>query len=677
MDKTKPGGAGKVKVKTTTSKVGKPQKQIVFPEEDYNVPSNRQSPVGYIAEIQTDTNTHKKKVIVAKISPPSKVQATKKPKKVTKPAETPREDVYTEGNLLVFEDAPNTNDKRPAPLETSGDKPVTDRSTKVVTTTKRKKPGEGPPTQKAPAPKGPDISTGSPEIKLPKLNKSKPPKKSRPIAASMPNSVSSVKTAVTNRTDAVPMKSQRTEKYNGPVRDSHLLVLHDYEARMKGDMAIRRGEVLLLVDANEADWWVAKQKHGTRQGYIPSAYVAREGTMNIYPWYGGEISLRESERLLMRPRLVTGTFLIRKPEKGVKGYMLSMRYNQDNNNESVKHYRVKETIENGSVVFYLTLQRSFESLPQLVLHYMDDKGILCHTLTAPCPIPQPILYDMSRETQKDWELDRKTIDFIVEVGQGHFGTVWKGTWNKNTFIAVKTLRPGSMSPQSFMTEAHIMRQLTHTNLVRLYAVCSQDEPIYIITEYVTKGSLAKFLKSREGRKLKLPNLIDIAAQVASGMAYLETKRFIHRDLAARNILIGDGNIAKVADFGLAKIIEGYDYQNPNTNMLGNIFPIKWTAPEAAFFGRFTMKSDVWSYGILLMEIITYGQIPYAGIRSDQILKKIQKGYRMPIPRNCPQPVYNIMMRTWDAKAGKRPTFDYLYHFFDTYYYNLKKDNFPI
>lgn len=354
-----------------------------------------------------------------------------------------------------------------------------------------------------------------------------------------------------------------------------------------------------------------------------------------------------------------------------------MRYNQDNNNESVKHYRLKESVENREVVYYLTLQRYFESLPQLVMHYMDDKGILCHTLTAPCPIPQPVLYDMSRETKDDWELDRKTIEFIAEVGQGHFGTVWKGTWNKNTFIAVKTLRPGSMSPQSFMTEAHIMRQLKHTNLVRLYAVCSQDEPIYIITEYVTKGSLAKFLKNKEGRKLKLPNLIDIAAQVASGMAYLETKRFIHRDLAARNILIGDGNIAKVADFGLAKIIEGYDYQNPQMSMMGNIFPIKWTAPEAAFFGKFTMKSDVWSYGILLMEIITYGQVPYAGIRSDQILKKIQKGYRMPIPRNCPQPVYNIMMRSWDAKPGKRPTFDYLYHFFDAYYYNLKKDNFPI
>ncbi|XP_060081652.1 tyrosine-protein kinase STK-like [Ylistrum balloti] len=621
MDKTKPGGAGKakVKVKNTTSKTGKPQKQIVFPEEDYNMPSNRQSPVGYTTEVQTDANTQKKKVIVSKASPP-KAQATKKPKTITKNENTPRDETYMDGNLLTIDGAPKSNETIPTPVRSSVDKP--ERSTKVTTTTKRKKPSEGSPPQKVPAAKGSDNSTASPEIKQPKLNKTKAPSKPRPVAASMPNSMSSVKTAVTSRTEVAPTKAQKKENYSGPARDSHLLVLHDYQARMKGDMDIRRGEILLLVDAKEADWWVAKQKHGTRQGYIPSAYVAREGTMNIYPWYGGQISLRESERLLMRPRLITGTFLIRKPETGVKGYFLSMRYNQDNNNESVKHYRLKETVENGALSYYLTLQRSFESLPQLVMHYM-------------------------------------------------------GTWNKNTFIAVKTLRPGSMSPQSFMVEAHIMRQLKHTNLVRLYAVCSQDEPIYIITEYVTKGSLAKFLKNKEGRKLKLPNLIDIAAQVASGMAYLETKRFIHRDLAARNILIGDGNIAKVADFGLAKIIEGYDYQNPHMNMMGNIFPIKWTAPEAAFLGKFTMKSDVWSYGILLMEIITYGQVPYAGIRSDQILKKIEKGYRMPIPRNCPQPVYNIMMRTWDVKPKKRPSFDYLYHFFDSYYYNLKKDNFPI
>ncbi|XP_033736445.1 tyrosine-protein kinase Yes-like [Pecten maximus] len=371
MDKTKPGGAnkGKVKVKNTTSKTGKPQKQIVFPEEDYNMPSNRQSPDGYTTEVQTDANTQKKKVIVAKNSHP-KTQTTKKPKKVIKPAEMPRDDVYTEGNLLAVENDPKSNDKLSSTGGNSGDKSV--RSTKVTTTTKRKKPSEAPPAQKdrAPPPKGPDPSTASPEIKQPKLNKSKPTSKPRPIAASMPNSVSSVKTSVTNRTDIAPQKSQRTEKSNGPARDSHLLVLHDFQARMKGDMEIRRGEILLLVDASDADWWVAKQKHGTRHGYIPSAYVAKEGTLDIYPWYGGEISLRESERLLMRPRLITGTFLIRKPEKGVKGYILSMRYNQDNNNESVKHYKLKEVAENREVVYYLTLQRSFESLPQLVMHYM-------------------------------------------------------------------------------------------------------------------------------------------------------------------------------------------------------------------------------------------------------------------------------------------------------------------
>ncbi len=166
---------------------------------------------------------------------------------------------------------------------------------------------------------------------------------------------------------------------------------------------------------------------------------------------------------------------------------------------------------------------------------------------------------------------------------------------------------GTMDPRDFLTEAQIMKKLRHPKLIQLYAVCTLEEPIYIITELMKNGSLLEFLQGK-GRTLKLPQLIDMAAQIASGMAYLESQNYIHRDLAARNVLVGENNIVKIADFGLARLIKEDEYEA----RVGARFPIKWTAPEAANYSKFSIKSDVWSFGILLTELVTYGRIPYPG-----------------------------------------------------------------
>ena len=152
-----------------------------------------------------------------------------------------------------------------------------------------------------------------------------------------------------------------------------------------------------------------------------------------------------------------------------------------------------------------------------------------------------------------------------------------------------------------------MKKLRHPKLIQLYAVCTLEEPIYIITELMKNGSLLEHLQGK-GRTLKLPQLIDMSAQIASGMAYLESQNYIHRDLAARNVLVGENNIVKIADFGLARLIKEDEYEA----RVGARFPIKWTAPEAANYSKFSIKSDVWSFGILLTELVTYGRIPYPG-----------------------------------------------------------------
>ena len=201
----------------------------------------------------------------------------------------------------------------------------------------------------------------------------------------------------------------------------------------------------------------------------------------------------------------------------------------------------------------------------------------------------------------------------------NFGEVWQGTWNGTTKVAIKTLREGTTQPEAFLKEAEIMKKLIHPKLVQLYAVCSREEPIYIVTELMTKGSLLEFLRGEGRQVLDMAKMIDISTQVAEGMAFLESRGFVHRGLAARNVLVSDGVVVKIADFGLSRVLVEDIYEAHE----GARFPIKWTAPEACLENKFSIKSDVWSFGILLTEITTFGRIPYPGMANAEVCHFLQ------------------------------------------------------
>lgn len=262
-----------------------------------------------------------------------------------------------------------------------------------------------------------------------------------------------------------------------------------------------------------------------------------------------------------------------------------------------------------------------------------------------------------------WEIPRSEIQLIGKLGSGNFGEVFYGKWRNDIDVAVKTLRPG-MSKQAFLQEASIMKELIHSHLVTLYAVCSQEEPIYIVQEYMPRGNLLDYLRETDDKILNLNDFIYIIAQITLGMLYMETKKFIHRDLAARNILLGENNYVKICDFGLARKLIDNEYSPKQ----GSLLPVKWTAPEAIIYGKFSIKSDVWSYGILLMEIFTYGQVPYPGMHSREVIEQIERGYRMPKPanHNLPHDIYHLMLQCWDAVPEKRPKFEFLNQYFEGY-----------
>ncbi|ELU07021.1 hypothetical protein CAPTEDRAFT_204626 [Capitella teleta] len=319
---------------------------------------------------------------------------------------------------------------------------------------------------------------------------------------------------------------------------------------------------------------------------------------------------------------------------------------------TVKHYRIRPLDAGG---WFITPKLKFSTLHDLVEQYSkpENAGGLCHVLSNPCPKTTPTLNDLSHSTRDKWEIERSTIELKQMIGKGQFGEVHKAMWNKTRAVAVKTLKPGTMSTDAFLAEAQVMKSLTHKNIVQLLAVCTEEEPILIVTEYLENNSLLAYLRSKHNNKLELHVLIDIAANVADGMAYIEMRGLIHRDLAARNILLDSDLTAKVADFGLAKDDSIYEASQ------GAKFPVKWTSPEAGLRQTFTIKSDVWSFGIVLVEIITHGIIPYPGMSPHEVLNQVDRGMRHKQPDGCPDFLYEIMLKCWNKVPDNRPTFEYL------------------
>lgn len=448
----------------------------------------------------------------------------------------------------------------------------------------------------------------------------------------------------------------------GTGASSIVVGMYDYLGNDDGDLSFMKGDRLLILDDRDRDWWRARHLVNAKEGYIPRNYVAPERTVYSEEWFFENLLRKDAEKLLLQPGNPRGTFLIRNSEQPSTGaYSLSIKDWDSTRGDHVKHYKIK-CLDNGG--YYITTRHTFDTLQSLVTVYSTAAFGLCHKLTTACKKPAPHVWDLSPETRDQWEIDPGELEFIRKLGNGNFGEVWYGKWRGRREVAIKSLRPGTMSSQAFLEEASIMKNFRHAKLVSLYAVCSRHEPFYIITEYMCNGSLLEYLRNGPGKSLKLMHLIDMAAQIGEGMMYLELKQLVHRDLAARNILVGDNNCVKIADFGLARVIEDSEY----TARQGAKFPVKWTAPEAVLYGKFTIKSDVWSYGILLMELVTYGQVPYPGMNNREVIEQVEHGYRMPKPNGveCPDSMYEIMRLCWEADPNRRPTFEYLNNFFNDF-----------
>ena len=308
-------------------------------------------------------------------------------------------------------------------------------------------------------------------------------------------------------------------------------------------------------------------------------------------------------------------------------------------------------------MFYLYPTEKFASLEELVSYHKTKSHEPCCQLTIACPkrTTSKMMTSLSTDIPKDkWEAERSGITLQQCLRKGYFGEFWQALWSGKVPVVVQSY---TMASHDFLYMTQILKNLSHEKVIQLYAVCTQEKPFYIITESLKHGGLLEYLSkgNLKGQGLKLAELVDIAAQVACGMHYLETKKYIHRSLGARNIQVGDRNIVKIDNFSFARIVSGVEYKERCIKQ----FPIRWCAPESLEHFRFSSKSDVWSFGVLLMELITYGTNPYKGLKNREVTTKVVSGYRMPRPDNCPEQLYETMLHCWKQDPQERPSFDFL------------------
>ncbi|XP_041832001.1 ephrin type-A receptor 7 isoform X4 [Melanotaenia boesemani] len=258
------------------------------------------------------------------------------------------------------------------------------------------------------------------------------------------------------------------------------------------------------------------------------------------------------------------------------------------------------------------------------------------------------------------ELDASCIKIERVIGAGEFGEVCSGRLKlpgkRDVSVAIKTLKVGYTEKQrrDFLCEASIMGQFDHPNVVHLEGVVTRGKPVMIVIEYMENGSLDAFLRKHDGQ-FTVIQLVGMLRGIAAGMRYLADMGYVHRDLAARNILVNSNLVCKVSDFGLSRVIDD-DPEAVYTTTGGKI-PVRWTAPEAIQYRKFTSASDVWSYGIVMWEVMSYGERPYWDMSNQDVIKAIEEGYRLPAPMDCPPGLHQLMLDCWQKDRAERPKFD--------------------
>ena len=279
------------------------------------------------------------------------------------------------------------------------------------------------------------------------------------------------------------------------------------------------------------------------------------------------------------------------------------------------------------------------------------------------------------ESDDNYEVARESVELSCEIGNGNFGKVFEGTLRTTDggiqSVAIKKVNEGATLEEStnFLKEATTMKSFESFHIVQLLGIVSKTQPYLVIMELMVNGDLKTFLRKNRpvgGTKTTsnsytafellqiIPLVSHMAIQIADGMAYMEQKKIVHRDLAARNCMVAADYTVKIGDFGLSRDVHMSDYYRirPDTDI-----PVRWMAPECLRDGTFSSQSDVFSYGIVLWEIVTYGEQPYQELSDEQVFEFVKKGRTERKPKeNCPENIFKLMQKCWKLDPYERISF---------------------
>eukprot|EP00035_Acanthoeca_spectabilis_P022653 m.444967 g.444967 ORF g.444967 m.444967 type:complete len:692 (+) comp19172_c0_seq1:125-2200(+) len=392
-----------------------------------------------------------------------------------------------------------------------------------------------------------------------------------------------------------------------------------------------------------------------------------------FPWYHGRLTRSSAEFVLARHGKSDGLFLVRQSTNSAAGVqsqmdcVLSMSYEG-----TPYHYQIKA--DSATLKYNIDDGPAFTGLNSVVAYYSEQPDGLARSLKNYCLLGGPAGAQADGSLLKNAEslvgLEEGHIniirgDQIVEgatIGSGNFGDVKVGTWNKPGSppipVALKTVRDVNQSPsatQEFLIEATDMVQLQNPYIVQLLGICTH-KGVCIVLELVPHGALEDSLRGNkrfaDWVKDGMPYLF--GAQICIAMDFLESKRVVHRDLATRNVLLKTKYHCKISDFGLSRTLRADE--NYYTSTTGGKWPIKWYAPESVNYGKFTAKSDVFSFGVTMWEIYSQAREPWGDLSMSEVLERLNRGDRLECPKGCPQETYGILMECWNMDKARRPDF---------------------
>uniref|UniRef100_A0A7N8YNF5 Tyrosine-protein kinase n=1 Tax=Mastacembelus armatus TaxID=205130 RepID=A0A7N8YNF5_9TELE len=416
-----------------------------------------------------------------------------------------------------------------------------------------------------------------------------------------------------------------------------VVAMYDFTAKESTDLTLKQGEEYTILHKQDQLWWRAQDKHGNK-GFIPSNYVTEKNRIEANSWYCKNITRTEAEQLL-RQEGKEGGFVVRESsQKSV--YTVSVYTRTLSVTGDIRHYQIKLS-DTGQ--FFLAEKHTFNTIPEVIHYHEHNAAGLVTRLRYPVGPMGRCAPATSGFSSEKWEINPSELTFMKELGSGQFGVVRLGKWRAQHKVAIKTIREGSMYEEDFIEEAKVMMRLCHPKLVQLYGVCFQQRPLLIVAEFMENGCLLNFLRQR-ARGLTEAWLLSMCQDVCEGMEYLEAHSFIHRDLVRS---AGNQNLP------------AYVLDNQYTSSSGAKFPVKWSPPEVLHYSKYSSKSDVWSFGVVMWEIYSEGRTPFENRSNLDVVNDITRGIRLYRPHRASQPLYAIMYRCWHERPQGRPTFSEL------------------